>query len=136
AERLPQGYLTPIEGGASYGEALLVPTLLYAPVTGALHRAGITPHYCANITGHAWRKLLRHPSALGYRIDTLPPVPPVLRFLQRQSRMNDAEAYGTFNMGAGFALFVNAADADATVEVARAQGFDAWRAGQVERAPK
>ena len=25
--------------------------------------AGITPHYCANITGHGWRKLLRHPGA-------------------------------------------------------------------------
>jgi phosphoribosylformylglycinamidine cyclo-ligase len=136
AERLPQGYLTPIEGGASYGEALLAPTVLYAPVTEALHRAGITPHYCANITGHGWRKLLRHPSSLGYRIDTLPPVPPVLRFIQRQSRMNDAAAYGTFNMGAGFALFVAAADCEAAVEVARAQGVDAWVAGRVEAGPK
>jgi phosphoribosylformylglycinamidine cyclo-ligase len=136
AERLPQGYLTPIEGGASYGEALLAPTVLYAPVTEALHRAGITPHYCANITGHGWRKLLRHPSALGYRIDTLPPVPPVLRFIQRQSRMNDTEAYGTFNMGAGFALFMSAVDAEAAVEVARAQGVEAWIAGRVEAGPK
>ena len=136
AERLPQGYLTPIEGGMSYGEALLAPTVLYAPVTEALHRAGITPHYCANITGHGWRKLLRHPSALGYRIDTLPPVPPVLRFIQRQSRMNEAEAYATFNMGAGFALFVGAADAEATLEVALAQGCEAWIAGRVEAGPK
>ena len=30
--------------------------------------AGIAPHYCANITGHGWRKLLRHPGRFTYRI--------------------------------------------------------------------
>jgi len=60
-ERLPQGYLTPVLPGLSYGDALLAPTALYSPVTEALYQAGITPHYCANITGHGWRKLLRHP---------------------------------------------------------------------------
>jgi phosphoribosylformylglycinamidine cyclo-ligase len=136
AERLPQGYLTPIEGSASYGEALLAPTLLYSPVTEALHRAGVTPHYAANITGHGWRKLLRHPAALGYRIDTLPPVPPVLRFIEQQASMQAHEAYGTLNMGAGFALFVAAADAARCVEVARGQGIAAWVAGRVEAAPR
>jgi phosphoribosylformylglycinamidine cyclo-ligase len=66
AERLPQGYLTPIDGGQTYGEALLAPTTLYSPVTEALAKAGIVPHYAANITGHGWRKLLRHPGAFSY----------------------------------------------------------------------
>jgi phosphoribosylformylglycinamidine cyclo-ligase len=35
-------------------------------------------------------------------------------------------------MGAGFALYVAAADATRTVEVARAQGILAWVAGSVE----
>src|ERR1043165_6574371 len=52
AERLPNGYLTEIEPGLTYGEALLAPTALYSPVTEALWKAGIAPHYCANITGH------------------------------------------------------------------------------------
>src|SRR5512132_3532729 len=67
-ERLPQGCLTQVQPGLSYGDALLAPTVLYSPVTEALYRAGITPHYCANITGHGWRKLLRHPARLSYRI--------------------------------------------------------------------
>src|SRR4029453_8881947 len=62
AERLPQGYLTPLPDGSSFCDALLAPTVLCAPVTEALYRAGIVPHYCANITGHGWRKLLRHAS--------------------------------------------------------------------------
>jgi phosphoribosylformylglycinamidine cyclo-ligase len=135
-ERLPQGYLTPLANGLSYGEALLAPTLLYAPVTEALYAAGIVPHYCANITGHGWRKLLRHPAALRYRMHTVPPVPPVLKFIQLHAQLNDREAYSTFNMGAGFALFVSAREAERCAEVARAQGVDAWVAGQVEAGPK
>ena len=134
-ERLPEGYLTPIEPGASqttYGEALLAPTELYSPVTEALYKAGITPRYCANITGHGWRKLLRHPAIHTYRIHTLPDVPPVLRFIQQQARQDDLEAYSTLNMGAGFALFVPADQAQQTVVVAQAQGIKAWVAGQVE----
>lgn len=135
-ERLPQGYLTPLGDGTTYGEALLAPTVLYSPVTEALYKAGITPHYCANITGHGWRKLLRHPAQHTYRIHTVPPVTPVLAFIQQHAGHDDREAYSTLNMGAGFALFVNAADAQRTLEVARAQGIAATLAGQVEAGPK
>ncbi len=135
-ERLPQGYLTPVQPQLSYGEALLAPTLLYSPVTEALHRAGITPHYASNITGHGWRKLLRHPKALRYRVHTLPPVPPVLRFIQQHAQQDDHEAYGTLNMGAGFALFVPADQAARTIEIAAAQGVAATLAGCVEAGDK
>ncbi len=134
--RLPQGYLTEIEPGLGYGQALLVPTPLYSPVTEALWRAGIRTHYAANITGHGWRKLLRHPRALSYRVHTLPPVPAVLKFIQTQARLDDAQAYGTFNMGAGFALFVAADDAERAAQVSRACGVPAWVAGRVEEGPK
>ena len=136
AERLPQGYLTEVAPGLGYGEALLAPTLLYSPVTEALWAAGVRVHYAANITGHGWRKLLRHPKALGYRIHTVPPVPPVLRFIQQQAQLDDAQAYGTLNMGAGFALFVPAADAERTVAVAQRCGVAAWVAGQVQAGEK
>ncbi len=135
-ERLPQGYLTPLADGSTYGEALLAPTVLYAPVTEALARAGIVPHYAANITGHGWRKLLRHPGRFTYRITQVPPVPPVLRFIQQQAQQDDAEAYGTLNMGAGFALYVAADEAERTVQVARDCGVPAWVAGRVEAGPK
>ena len=136
AKRLPAGYLTPLEGGPTFGDALLAPTPLYSPVTEALHRAGITPHYAANITGHGWRKLMRHSKTLTYRIEQLPQVPAVLDFIRHEAGMNNDAAYGTFNMGAGFALFVNARDAARTVDVARACGIDAWAAGSVEVGPK
>lgn len=136
AERLPQGYLTDIGNGQSYGEALLVPTVLYSPVTEALAKAGITPHYCANVTGHGWRKLMRHPKALTYRITSVPPKTAVLDFMQRECQLDDHEAYGTLNMGAGFALYLAADQAERAVEISRSLGIDAWVAGRVEEGPK
>lgn len=139
AGRLPRGLLTPLgasPGSPSYGEALLAPTLLYSPVTEALFKAGVLPHYCANITGHGWRKLMRHRADLTYCIDTLPDVPPVLRFIQAEAGLSDHEAYATFNMGAGFALFVAAGDAERTIAVAGEAGVAAWLAGRVEAGPK
>jgi phosphoribosylformylglycinamidine cyclo-ligase len=130
-ERLPQGWLTPL-GDTTYGDALLAPTTLYSPVTEALWKAGIAPHYNANITGHGWRKLLRHPGRFTYRITQVPPVPAVLGFIAEQAGHDAREAYSTFNMGAGFALFVDAKDAQRCVEVARGCGIDAWVAGRVE----
>ncbi len=136
AERLPQGYLTEIAPGLTYGDALLAPTTLYSPVTEGLWAAGVAVHYAANITGHGWRKLLRHPKRLGYRIHTVPPVPPVLQFIQQQARHDAAEAYGTLNMGAGFALFVPADQAERCVQVAQQAGVPAWLAGRVEAGAK
>ena len=135
-ERLPQGYLTPLDEGGTYGEALLAPTVLYAPVTEALATAGIVAHYAANITGHGWRKLLRHPGRFTYRLTTLPPVPALPRFIQQQAQQDDEEAYGTLNMGAGFALYVSAEDAERTAQLARDCGVPAWVAGRVEAGPK
>jgi len=136
AERLPRGYLTEVAPGLGYGEALLAPTTLYSPVTEALWAAGVKVHYAANITGHGWRKLLRHPGEFTYRLHTVPPVPPVLAFIAREAGHDTAEAYGTLNMGAGFALFVPASQAAEAVRVAREQGVPAWVAGAVEAGPK
>ncbi|MEY4413235.1 MAG: hypothetical protein RIQ53_528 [Pseudomonadota bacterium] len=139
-ERLPEGWLTEIDPvnhpGLTYGAALLAPTVLYSPVTEALWQAGIVPHYCANITGHGWRKLLRHPATLTYRIHTVPPVTPVLAFIQQHAQQDDREAYSTLNMGAGFALFMAPEDAQRTVEIAQGLGIGARIAGQVEAGPK
>jgi phosphoribosylformylglycinamidine cyclo-ligase len=136
AERLPQGYLTAVAPGLTFGDALLAPTRLYSPVTEALWSAGIAPHYCANITGHGWRKLLRHPGSFTYRVHSVPAVPAVLQFMQHHAHVDAREAYSTLNMGAGFALFVAAGDAQRAVEVARGLGIGALLAGAVEQGPK
>jgi phosphoribosylformylglycinamidine cyclo-ligase len=135
-ERLPQGYATPIDDGRKFGEALLDPTVLYVPVTEALFSAGIVPHYVVNVTGHGWRKIMRHAGDFTYRIHSIPPVPPVLTFLSREASLDAREAYGSLNMGAGFALFLPREQADAAVAAAQSVGVKAWIAGTVESGPR
>jgi phosphoribosylformylglycinamidine cyclo-ligase len=136
SESLPQGYATRLGGGRLFGEALLDPTVLYPPALKALRAAGILPHYCVNITGHGWRKLMRHGAAFTYRMQSIPAVPEVLSFMQREGRMEAREAYGSLNMGAGFALFVAASDVAATLAAVRAAGVAAWACGIVEPGPR
>ena len=136
AERLPEGYRTRLADGRAFGEALLDPTILYPPVTERVFAAGIRPKYAANITGHGWRKLMRHPGAFTYRLREIPPVPPVLAFMQREAGMSARDAYGAFNMGAGFALFVPPGQAHRTIEVAASAGVAATLAGVVEAGDK
>jgi len=136
AEGLPDGYRTRLSNGRTFGESLLDPTVLYAPITEALFAAGLRPHYAVNVTGHGWRKLMRHPAELKYVIRQVPPVPPVLEFLRERAGMSARDAYGTFNMGAGFALFVAPADVAATIGVAERLSLAAWHAGDVEAGAK
>lgn len=136
AARLPEGYATRISDGRLYGEALLDPTIIYAPVVEALFEAGVAIRYMSNITGHGWRKLMRHPGTFTYRITQIPPVPPVLRFIVEQAGLTPQEAYGSLNMGAGFAVFVPAQDAEKAIKVCAENGIQAYWAGSVEKGEK
>jgi phosphoribosylformylglycinamidine cyclo-ligase len=122
-----------IDNGMTYGDALLEPTSLYARAVRAMFEAGVGIKYMSNITGHGWRKIMRHPSDFVYRIGTLPPVPPVLEFIARHAGLDRREAYGTFNMGAGFAVYCPRKDAENAVAACAAVGIDAWNVGTVEK---
>lgn len=105
AEKLPKGYMTEL-GDLTYGETLLAPTPIYVPVMRTLLEADVEIHYAVNITGHGWRKLMRAPRPLTYVIDKLPRQLPIFDFIQEHGPVNDREAYGNFNMGAGFAIYL------------------------------
>jgi phosphoribosylformylglycinamidine cyclo-ligase len=136
ADRLPERYATHLSDGRLYGEALLDPTIVYSRLTEALFEARIRLHYMSNITGHGWRKIMRHPTAYTYRITQVPPVPPVLKFIQDEARLDSAEAYGSLNMGAGFALFMPQSDAPQAIKIAARHKIKAYLAGCVQEGTK
>ena len=136
AESLPDGYLTKIDNGKTYGESLLTSTIIYAKLIEKLLANNIDIHYMVNITGHGWRKLMRHKKDLKYRITDLPPVPKVLEFIVEQGKLDDKEAYGNFNMGAGFAIFVPAREVSQVLNMANKLGIKAYNAGLVETGEK
>lgn len=133
ARRLPDGYLTPLGDGRTYGEALLDPTPIYVPFLRACQERGIALHYAVNVTGHGWRKLMRPSEPFVYRVDVPPPLLPVFSFLVEAGGLSLREAYATFNMGAGFAVYVSEVEAPACLAAARESGFDATDAGVVSK---
>jgi len=98
-----------------------------------MQRAGVRIHYAANITGHGWRKLMRTVEPFVYVIERLPPVQPVFEFMQLHGGISDREAYGNFNMGAGFALFVRPLDTMDTIKAINRSGLTPQYAGYVKR---
>lgn len=132
ADGLDDGYATPLPSGRALGEALLDPSLMYAPLVAAMLERGLEPTYLSHITGHGLLKLMRAPRALTYRVSALPQVPEVLSFLVQHAQLDPHAAYSTFNMGAGFAVFCRAADASAVLDLAGELGLHAVRAGVVE----
>lgn len=133
ADKLPNGYLTRLDDGRTYGETLLDPTHIYVGLVEDCLNSGVAIHYAVNITGHGWRKLMRATQSFAYIVEQLPHQLPVFGFLQEHGPVDDSEAYGNFNMGAGFALYVSEADADTVIEVAYSQNIGAIRAGYIER---
>jgi phosphoribosylformylglycinamidine cyclo-ligase len=133
AERLPQGFATSMKDGRAYGEALLDPSVIYVKFIAALQQAKIRPHYAAHITGHGWRKLMRLEEPFVYRMERLAPPLGIFEFLVEHGPIELREAYATFNMGAGFAVYVDRADADAVLAIANQTGYEAWIGGQVSK---
>jgi phosphoribosylformylglycinamidine cyclo-ligase len=136
ASRCSSGWAEPLPSGRAFGEAVLDASVLYPALVEALAAAGVAVHYASHVTGHGWRKLMRAARELTYRIDVLPSVPELLAFMVERTRLDQAEAYGTFNMGAGFALFVAAGAGRDAVAACTAAGYEALVAGAVEEGPR
>ncbi|HEY2719575.1 MAG TPA: AIR synthase related protein [Solirubrobacteraceae bacterium] len=136
AERLPDGYATALVDGTTFGEALLAPSLMYAPLVAAVLQEELPLSYVSHVTGHGLLKLMRPSRALTYRIERLPPTPPVLAFLVEQAGLAPHAAYSTFNMGSGFALYCAAGAGERLVELAYELGLSALLAGRVEEGPR
>lgn len=112
AAKLPEGYMTKLSDGRTYGEALLDPTCIYVPVVEDCLNRGVNIHYAVNITGHGWRKFMRATKPFAYVIEYLPRQLPIFDFIQKHGPVDDKEAYGNLNMSAGFALYVPESDVE------------------------
>jgi phosphoribosylformylglycinamidine cyclo-ligase len=133
AEALPGRYATPVGDGTTLGAALLAPSTIYVAFVAECQRRGIRLHYAAHVTGHGWRKLMRLEEPFVYEITAPRKEPALFSFLMAAGPISLREAYATFNMGIGFAVYVAPGAAGAALEAARASGYDAWLAGTVRK---
>jgi phosphoribosylformylglycinamidine cyclo-ligase len=133
ADRLPKGYATPMPNGGLFGEALLSSSTIYVAFVRECQRRNLKLNYAVHVTGHGWRKLMRPEEPFVYEVTTVRPAPPLFRFLMEAGPIDLREAYATFNMGIGFAVYVNQGLASAVLAAARESGYDAWLAGRVRK---
>jgi phosphoribosylformylglycinamidine cyclo-ligase len=137
-ESLPDGYKTVLPGGVSFGETLLRPTNLYVNLVKHLLDEQVDIKRMENITGHGWRKLMRAKQNFTYRMHDLPPAMPVFDFMQEHLDVGDADAemFGNYNMGAGYAIYVPQKEVESTIDICEQNEKKAWHAGNVEAGPK
>jgi phosphoribosylformylglycinamidine cyclo-ligase len=115
---LPDLSETPAElDGASVGETLLEPTVIYVRAVRELLDSGADVRGLAHITGEGLLNLLRLEASVGYRIETPLPVPPIFRLIAERGGVGEPELHEVFNMGCGFCCVVPWDEAEAAVEL-------------------
>lgn len=119
AARLSGGYLTELSDGRTYGESLLDPTVIYVALVEKCLNRCVDIHYAVNITGHGWRKLMRATQPFTYVVSRLPRQLPIFDFIQKHGPVDNREAFGNLNMGAGFALYVPVIDVENVLYAAK-----------------
>jgi phosphoribosylformylglycinamidine cyclo-ligase len=126
-----KGYLERLEDGWTFGEHLLIPTIIYVRLVQECLDRKIPIHYLVHLTGHGWRKLMRLEKPFAYVVDYVPPTPPVFRFIEKRGNVTNREMYGTFNMGVGYVFYVPEGAAAKVIETAESLRLQAWRIGRV-----
>ena len=114
------------------GEELLQPTHVYVREALDAFTVGASAiKACLHITGDGFLNLNRVAADVGYRIDTLLPVPPIFSLIQQLGQVSDEEMFRVFNMGVGFCLVVAASSADAVMAAVQVYGKKAAIMGHV-----
>jgi phosphoribosylformylglycinamidine cyclo-ligase len=115
------------------GEALLVPTRIYAAEVRAMREAGGL-RGLAHVTGGGLTENVPRclPDGLAARIHMQSWERPALFSLMQESGpVDEAEMRRTFNLGVGMVAVVAPEKADALLTAARIAGNDAWHLGEV-----
>lgn len=136
ADRLAGGLTAELPSGRHLGDAVLDPSVIYVRLVAGMLRAGLPVHYLSHVTGHGLRKLMRPNRELRYVVHALPEVPEVLAFIAERAGLGPKEAFGTLNMGVGFACYVGKGAGEEVVALASALGYRAIVAGIVEEGSK
>jgi formyltetrahydrofolate-dependent phosphoribosylglycinamide formyltransferase len=116
----------------TFGDALLIPTKIYVKACLPLIKAGLVKAM-AHITGGGLLDNLPRslPSGLSAEIGAFPPFPPVFRWLQNASGLDDPAMLRTFNCGIGMVLIVEGSNVPMVKEMLANVGEACYPLGTV-----
>jgi phosphoribosylformylglycinamidine cyclo-ligase len=122
-------------GVSSLQRELLEPTRIYAAVVADLRRQ-LSVAGMAHVTGGGWwenlpRLLGARRGELGLVLDASAVVPPPVFRRLAETALSPAEAYGTFNMGLGFAVALPRSQVDRAIAIAASHDIAAWSIGEL-----
>ena len=121
------------ELGTTLGEALLTPTRIYVkPVLACLDAVMVKG--ISHITGGGFYENLPRclPEGLTAKISKAAlRTPPIFSLLQRKGDIPERDMFNTYNMGVGMTLVVSQEEADTALAILKAQGCDAYAAGEI-----
>jgi phosphoribosylformylglycinamidine cyclo-ligase len=117
-----------VKGVGVIGDILLAPTEIYVkPILEIIQKCKVNG--LAHITGGAFTKLLRL-KEIGYDIDSLPKIPPIMGLIQEQG-VEPVEMYKTFNMGIGFCIIASKEQTDKIKSIFRKYKIASQEIGQI-----
>ena len=121
-------------GGQTLGEALLTPTRIYVSAVLRLLRSAFKVHSMAHITGGGISENLDR--ALPQNCDAVVvpgswKVPRIAELAVDAAGLSAEDALRTFNMGIGFAVVLNAADAPGAAALLREAGERVFEIGEI-----
>ncbi|CAN5700579.1 phosphoribosylformylglycinamidine cyclo-ligase [soil metagenome] len=125
-------------GGGSVGEALLIPTRLYAAhilaLLDAARGAGFRVGGLAHVTGGGLPGNVPRAVPAGLGVSVTPvvwPVPPIIELAAARAGLSGPEMRATFNAGIGMAVIAEPDAAHTVVALLESRGIEAWRIGRV-----
>lgn len=122
------------EEGRSWGEKLLTPSLIYAPLITALIREKLIPSGIAHITGGGIADNLGRvlkANSLGAELNTLHAPREFMLEIQKIGNVSESQAYSIWNMGNGMLLTTNPHHTQDILLKASRMGYEAVVAGRV-----
>ena len=120
-------------GGKSIGETLLTPTKIYVkPVLALMEK--VTVKGISHITGGGFYENIPRsiPDGFGAKIDkSAVRVLPIFDLIAKKGNISERDMFNTFNMGVGMSIVVAKEDAQAALDILRANGEDPYLIGEI-----
>lgn len=115
-------------------EALLTPTVLYAPLVKGLIEEGLLVHGMAHITGGGLPENLPRSLPEGCHAVIDPTSwrrPALFSWLQEKGQIPEQDLWNTFNLGVGFTLVIPPQQLQAVLSLCGSLGYNAWEMGRI-----